>query len=195
MPSAIVRDMPDDAIDERRLAGRWLAVIAAVSILGWATPALLMLGKGFAIQDEGSYVLSYRFWDSRPYFVSGSQYFYGPVFHALGESIPAIRVLRLVMVVGVNLWFARSFLTWLERRQPGQLPVSPGAMTVLLVAMGGMSYLWAPLTPGYYDLTADCCLALVALLFATLSRLESTRPWAAFATGVVGIVLVIPAAF
>ncbi len=51
-----------------------------------------MLGRGFAVQDEGTYVLSYRFWSSNPYFVSGSQYVYGPVFEALGESIPLLRL-------------------------------------------------------------------------------------------------------
>jgi hypothetical protein len=52
---------------------RWLATVSIACILGWSIPALLMLDKGFAVQDEGSYVLSYRYWHSNPYFVSGSQ--------------------------------------------------------------------------------------------------------------------------
>ncbi len=129
-----------------------------------------MLDKGFAVQDEGSYVLSYRYWHSNPYFVSGSQYFYGPVFEVLGESIPWLRVLRLVMVIGVNAWFARCFLAWLDQHGPAALPASRASLTLLLTAAGGMSYLWAPLTPGYYDLTADVALALVALMFLALLR-------------------------
>ena len=150
-----------------------------------------MLDKGFAVQDEGSYVLSYRYWHSNPYFVSGSQYFYGPVFEALDESIPLLRALRLVMVIGVNAWFARCFLAWLDQHGPAALPASRTSLTLLLTAAGGMSYLWAPLTPGYYDLTADLALALVALMF--LALLRGLRPpwWIPVATGLLSVALVI----
>src|SRR4051812_42449457 len=150
-----------------------------------------MLDKGFAVQDEGSYVLSYRYWHSNPYFVSGSQYFYGPVFEALDESIPWLRVLRLVMVIGVNAWFARCFLAWLDRQGPAALPASRASLTLLLTAAGGMSYLWAPLTPGYYDLTADVALALVALMFLALLRGPQPPWWIPLATGLLSVVLVI----
>jgi hypothetical protein len=143
------------------------------------------------VQDEGSYVLSYRYWHSNPYFVSGSQYFYGPVFEALDESIPWLRVLRLVMVIGVNAWFARCFLEWLDRHSPAGLPASRTSLTLLLIASGGMSYLWAPLTPGYYDLTADVALALVALMFLALLRGPRPPWWIPLATGILSVALVI----
>ncbi|HEX4472371.1 MAG TPA: hypothetical protein VH085_10395 [Nocardioides sp.] len=170
-------------------AARYLSTLFALCILGWAVPALLMLNRGFAIEDEGTYVLSYRFWSSNPYFVSGSQFLYGPVFEALGESIPALRLLRLVMVVGANAWFARSFLAWLEVQRPGLLPAPRACLSLLLVAAGGMAYLWTPLTPGYYDLTADASLALASLLLLTLVRAPSPPPWVPLLTGVVGVAL------
>ena len=105
-----------------------------------------MLDRGFAVEDEGTYVLAYRFWDSNPYFVAGAQYFYGPVFEAVGESIPLLRLLRLVMVVGSNAFFAWTFMTWLSQERDGVLPTSRGGLLLLLTASGGMSYLWAPLT-------------------------------------------------
>lgn len=168
----------------------WVAAVSAICIVGWALPALLMLDKGFGIADEGTYVTSYRFWSSNPYFVSGAQYVYGPIFEALGESIPGLRLLRLGMVVGINAWFAWSFLAWLDERRPDQLPASRPSLVLLLTAAGGMSYLWTPLTPGYYDLTADCCLVLGALLFLTLRRTRSPS-WIPLAIGVVGVVLVV----
>ena len=61
---------------------------------------------------------------------------------------------------------------------------------LLLTAGGGMSYLWAPLTPGYYDLTADAGLALVALMLMSLRRSPRVSPWHAVATGVLAVVLV-----
>jgi hypothetical protein len=183
------------ATEAHARGSRWLTVVALVSILGWALPALVMLGKGFAVQDEGTYVLSYRFWQTNPYFVSGAQYVYGPVFEALGESIPLLRVLRLVMVVGFTAWFAVALVSWLERQRPGLLPASRGSLVLLLVATGGMSYLWSPLTPGYHDLTAECCLALVALLLPVLGAERRPRArlraWVPMLTGVVGVVLVV----
>src|SRR3954467_675353 len=151
--------MRRDVGDGIRVRGRVLALVSVGCILAWAVPALLMLDRGFAVQDEGTYVLTYRWWSSNPYFVSGSQYVYGPIFEAFGESIPALRLVRLAMVLGANAWFAWSFLAWLEQQRAG-LPSSRTSLVLLLTASGGMSYLWAPLTPGYYDLTADASLAL-----------------------------------
>jgi hypothetical protein len=181
--------MRRDVGDGIRARGRVVALVAAACILGWAIPALLMLDKGFAVQDEGTYVLSYRWWSTNPYFVSGSQYVYGPVFDALGESIPALRLLRLAMVLGANAWFAWAFLAWLEQ-QRGVLPGSRTSLVLLLTAGGGMSYLWAPLTPGYYDLTADASLGLVALMLMSLRRSPGVSPWHAVGAGVLAVVLV-----
>src|SRR4051794_8315305 len=52
-----------------------------------------------------------------------------------------------------------------------------------------MSYLWAPLPPGYYDLTADASLALVALMLMSL-RAPRLSPWHALMSGVLAVVLV-----
>lgn len=172
-------------------AGRWLSVVSVLCILGWAVPAALMLGRGFAVEDEGSYVLSYRFWDSNPYFVSGSQYFYGPIFEAIGENIPLLRVLRLLMVVAANGWFAWTFLTWLTRERHAPLPGSRTGLLLLMTASGGMAYLFAPLTPGYYDLTADACLVLVSLMFVTLARAPRVPHGVPVATGVVAVLLLV----
>jgi hypothetical protein len=162
-----------------------------VSILGWALPALAMLGKGFAVEDEGTYLLTYRFWDSNPFFVAGAQYFYGPIFEALGENIPLLRLLRLVMVVAANAWFAHCFLAWWVRQREVRLPSSRSSLLLLLTATGGMAYLWAPLTPGYHDLAAEACLVLVSLLLVTLRSPDRPRAWVPLASGVVGVTLVV----
>jgi hypothetical protein len=143
--------------------------VAAASVLGWAVPALLMLGRGFTVRDEGTYLVSYRFWDTNPYFVSGAQYFYGPLFELADESVPALRLLRLVMLLGCNLFFAVAFVRWLPTR-PGRALAAyeRNASVAVLVAAGGMAYLWAPLTPGYYDLAAECSLVLAGLLLLAL---------------------------
>ena len=170
---------------------RWLSVVSMACIVAWAVPALVMLDKGFAVQDEGTYVLSYRFWDSNPYFVSGSQYFYGPIFEALGESIPLVRLLRLTMVIGANAWFGWTFLVWLSHERYEALPSSRTSLVLLLTAAGGMSYLWTPLTPGYYDLTADASLVLVSLLLLTLVHAPRVPSWIPLAMGPAAVVLLV----
>jgi hypothetical protein len=150
-----------------------------------------MLDRGFAVADEGTYVLAYRFWDSNPYFDTGAQYFYGPFFEAVGESIPALRLLRLVMVLGANAWFGWTFLAWLSQERSGALPASRASLWLLLTASGGMSYLWSPLTPGYYDLSALASLTAVSLLLITLTRAPRVPTVVPFAAGTVAMVLVV----
>ncbi len=178
----------------RRRRSPWLLLtaIGLLCIAGWAVPALLMAGRGFSVQDEGTYVLSYRWWDTNPYFISGSQYFYGPVFELVHEHIWVLRVLRLVMVVAANGWFGWAFCRWLGEHRG--LALSRDARlggTVLLTAAGGLAYLWTPLTPGYYDLEADTSLALVALLLGLLVRLDRPPLWIPALAGVLSFVLVL----
>ena len=170
---------------------RVLGVVSVLCILGWAIPALAMADKGFSVQDEGTYVLSYRWWSSNPYFVSGAQYFYGPIFSAVHEQIGALRVLRLVMVIGTNAWFAVVFVRWLAHQRGTQALAGQATWIAVLTAAGGMSYLWAPLTPGYYDLTADASIALVAVMLSTLRRASQPPGWTALLAGFLAFVLVL----
>ena len=169
---------------------RALLVVGVLAVLGWAVPALLMAGKGLAIEDEGTYVLSYRWWSSDLYAVSGSQYFYGPIYDLFGGSIPALRVLRVVMAVGVNAWVGWAITAWLRARTGA--PTGPGraAVTALVTAAGGLTYLWSPLTPGYYDLTAACSLGLVAVSLQLLARDGRGAMWAGLLAGPLSFALV-----
>ena len=181
---------PSAAVVDR--ASRIVAGISLLSILGWAVPALVMVNKGFSVRDEGSYVLSYRWWDSNPYFVSEAQLFYGPLFDALGHDIAALRVVRLVMVIACNAGFAWAFASWLER-QRGHRPSLQRRTSIilLLTASGGAAYLWTPLTPGYYDLTADAALVLVALMLAALAREARPSAMNPALVGFLAVVLVL----
>jgi hypothetical protein len=159
------------------VAGWTVTAVAGLAVVAWAVAAFLMRDRGYTMADDGTYLVSYRFWQSNPYFVAGSQYFYGPVFDLLHESIAGLRVLRLLMVVGCNLLFAYAFLAWVEARLERRLDTAErSAVVAVLVAAGGMAYAWAPLTPGYYDLAAECSLVLVALLLLAL-RWPARVPW------------------
>ena len=184
-------DAPKDVRRPQVHVSKVLGVVSVLCILAWAVPALVMADKGFSVQDEGSYVLSYRWWSSNPYFVSGAQYFYGPIFSAVHERIGALRVLRLVMVIATNAWFAVVLMRWLAQHRGVQALTGQASWIALITAAGGTAYLFSPLTPGYYDLTADASIALVALMLVTLSRAPRSPGWVAPLAGFFAFVLVL----
>ena len=181
------RDLPEWGSRGARILG----VAGFISLMAWAVPAMVMADKGFSVQDEGSYVLSYRFWNTNPFFMSGSQYFYGPLLAVMHGQIAELRLLRLFMVVGSNVWFAETFFRWLAQHRGVRLFGRGPSGVALLAAAGGLSYLWAPLTPGYYDLTADASIALVALMFSSLRRASRLPVLTALLAGSVSFVLVL----
>ncbi len=149
-----------------RASRAWAAAAALVATTVWVVAALLMAGRGFDVTDEGFYVLSYRWWDSTPRVFTGVQYLYGPVFELLGWSIAGLRVVRLVSVVLVHLAFGWAFMSWLRTRRP-EAPTTrwwelTGALVVL--ATGGVTYGWLPLSPGYNDVVLLTSLLLASLL-------------------------------
>ena len=150
----------------QRLPGL-LAILGLVATAAWVLPVVLSRGHGFDVSDEGSYVLSYRWWDTNARNFTGAQYIYGPTFEALGYSIPGLRLVRLTSVLIVHAVFGWAFTTWLRARFPSAVPsrawVVAGAMA--LVAAGGATYGWLPLSPGYNDVVALGCLAVMAVFF------------------------------
>ncbi|WP_151083289.1 hypothetical protein [Nocardioides cynanchi] len=188
--------VPVPGDDERRVGHSWgvrvLTLVALAGIAGWAVPAVLMADRGLSIQDEGSYLLAYRWWHSNPYFVPSSQYLYGPVFEAMGERIAALRLLRLGMAVGANLWFATAFCSWLARHRALDVPrATRWCGVALLTSTGGLAYLWGPLSPGYYDLEIVASLALVALFLQAVAREPRVPTWIPVLAGVTAFVLLL----
>jgi hypothetical protein len=178
----VQRHSSSDARTRRGQLG--LATLAAACIASWSLSALVMLNRGFDVVDEGTYLLSYRWWRTNPYFIPGSQYFYGPIFELLHESIPALRFLRLVMLICAGGSFAWTFCTWLAKQRGVPIPTATRICGVLLItAPSGFEYLYTPLTPGYDDVMADATFVLVALLLATLVRAPEIPLWTGLLAG------------
>src|SRR5690349_3631764 len=96
-------------------------VLASLGLLltaGWATAAALMTTRGFGGANEGFYLTSYRWWQVNPRDFVGAQYLYGPIYHALGESLPALRGVRLMSVLAIHCFFGWSFMRWLRAQRP-----------------------------------------------------------------------------
>jgi len=142
-------------------------------VLLWAIGAVVMANRGIDLSDESFYLLSYRWWDSTPRSFSGVQYLYGPVFELFGHDIAALRLFRLATVLVAHLWFALAFLRWLDGWRPGALVGDWRRVAVLvIVASGGVTYGWLPLSPGYNDVAA---LGSLMMLGCVLSAVATAR--------------------
>lgn len=160
--------------------GRVLAVVTALAsgvALIWIVAAALASRHGFDITDEGYYLLSYRWWNVNDRTFTGVQYIYGPVFQALGWSIAGLRLFRLVTLVASLFAFGWSFMRWLRTRRPKADPSRwwEGAGTAAIVAAGGASYGWLPLSPGYNDVALLGSLLTLAVVFRAAADTERGR--------------------
>jgi hypothetical protein len=170
----------------------WPAVVlvfACAVTAVWAGTALRAAGHGFDVTDEGFYLLTYRWWNVDHRTFTGAQYVYGPVFALLGHDIAALRVFRLVTVVGGHLLFGLAFMRWLRPRRPSAPPTRlwEAAGTAVVLAAGGVVYSWLPPTPGYNDVVLLGALLGLAAVFATARHAERAGRvpfWLPFAFGV-----------
>ena len=146
----------------------WLVVLLSVlATAAWVVPVVVSRGHGFDISDEGSYVLSYRWWDTDLRNFTGVQYLYGPVFEALGNSVSGLRLARLASVLAAHAFFGWATMSWLRARYPEAVPSRVWALAGVLaiVAVGGVTYGWLPLSPGYNDVVALGSLLVMAVWF------------------------------
>jgi hypothetical protein len=145
--------------------------MAVLVTAAWIAAAVLMARRGFDVSDEGFYVLSYRWWDSTPRVFTGVQYLYGPVFELLGHSVAGLRLTRLATVVVAHVIFAWAFVGWLCNHTPRIDWSRPRRLAcgATIVAAGGITYGWLPLSPGYNDVVALSSLILAGLVLAQLT--------------------------
>ncbi len=154
-----------------------------------------MAGRGQDLEDGGTYLLAYRSWDTNPWFFSGVQYVVGPFYDLFDESIPALRLFRVVVSLLVHLAFGLAFTRWWAAERGVVLTrLQRTAVVALLVASAGMTYLWSPLNPGYYWLSGVLTVALVAVLLATLrvvrTGISGVTGWALL-SGALSLALVV----
>ncbi len=149
--------------------------LGAVLIGGWVTAAVLMSTRGLDLVDESYYLLSYRWWDVNLLTFTGVQYLYGPVFQALGWSIPLLRLARLASIVLAHAYFALTYMRWLRGRRPAapQTRLWELSGTLLIVASGSVCYSWLPQSPGYNDVSLIGALVATGTIFAAARRADA----------------------
>lgn len=165
-----------------------LSGACAIALLVWVVTTLVTATRGFDLSDEGYYLLSYRWWSQNLRTFTGSQYFYGPVFQALGNDIAALRVFRLASILLVTASFGWSFMRWLRQRRPHATASKLWEVsgTLAVVCCGGMAYSWLPLSPGYNDVALLGSLVLAAAVLwiaADADMGHRTQPWVPLLAG------------
>ena len=174
-----------------RILNWLLLTVGCACTLAWVVAAVLTSDRGLDLTDEGAYLLSYRWWGDGIRSSSGVHYLYGPLFDGLGHDVSNLRVFRLVSVLGAHLVLAHAAVRWLGlrfRSAPDRL--SGLALGSLVLASGGITYGWVPLSPAYNDVSLLGSILLGALLLHSVTASRSGRPIPPLAGIAVGPLLV-----
>ena len=175
----------------------WVVVAVACGVMAvWVVAVLRTVGHGFDTTDEGYYLLSYTWWDSNPLALTGMQYIYGPIFQLLGHDITSLRIFRLVTVIAGHAFFGWSFMRWLRVRRPAapKTRLWEAAGIAVILAAGGMTYSWLPLSPGYNDVILLGSLTVVSCVLWAATAIEKDRKppiWALVLAGCLVSVMVL----
>jgi hypothetical protein len=119
--------------------------------------------RGLDLTDESFYLLAFRHWSEWPSVSLFGAYLSLP-FIALGESVWALRILGIVLLLGAGIWFSHEVTAALQA-----LAGTQGREGVLAGALAGGAGIWSyygafpgPPTPSYNLLTLVCALLGVA---------------------------------
>lgn len=173
------------------------AALASAAAAGtWVFAAALTASHGLDSTDEGFYLLSYRWWDTDLRTFTGAQFVYGPVFELLGHNIAGLRLVRLLTIIVSNAALGWTFMRWLRLQRPNAAATRwwEAAGTAAIVACGGMTYSWLPLSPGYNDVSllgALLAAAVVLKIAAEVDRGRTVRLWVPLSIGPVAFAMLI----
>ena len=174
------------AAPSRYVRALFLTVIvgATAAIVVSSVAVWLAASRGLDLTDEGIYLVTYRAFRIPDLTFTGAPAILGPLFRALGWSIPALRKAKLIAFVissGALGFVVERFVSGrVARRSLPQRPTMIGF--VLLTVVGGMSvYSFLPQTPSYNDLAVLLTMAAVAITLRGIDRGVSIANVAALA--------------
>ena len=137
-------------------------LLAQVGLYVWMAP------RGFDFTDESFYFLNYPYWRDLIGTVSFFGAFFEWPFRMLSQSVPAIRIFSLLLLLASSAFFTREVLGYVSRRDDStsETPwafVAVG-MAASLFYFGHLSTLRAP----SYNLLALCSMLLATGLLLRL---------------------------
>lgn len=178
----------------------WLLIgVSAAAVLAtlyWAIAVARASGRTFDYADDGFYLLSYRWWNVEYRNFTGVQFLYGPVFSLLGRNVAGLRLFRLGTVLATHAALGWNFARWARLRRP-HAPATgwwEAAITLVVVASGGLVYTWLPPSPGYNDVSLLAALGLAAIVLAVDRRARLETPvgwWLPALAGVIAVAMLL----
>jgi len=137
-------------------------LMAQVGLYVWMAP------RGFEFTDEAYYILNYLHWRDLVGMVSFFGAYFELPFRMLGQSVPAIRIFSLLILLASSAFFTRETLRFSDRRD-GTMSATPWLFVVVGMAaslfyFGYLSTLRAP----SYNLLSLCSMLLATGLLMRL---------------------------
>ncbi|MDP1678924.1 MAG: hypothetical protein Q8L02_02145 [Candidatus Nitrotoga sp.] len=153
-----------------------LLLILQIGLYVWMAP------RGFDFTDESYYFLNYLYWREMVGVVSYFGAYFELPFRFFGQSVPAIRIFGLLLLLGSSAFFMRAIFAYIARRD-GTTSEAPWPFVVVGMAasMFYFGYLSTLRAPSYNLLT------LCSMLMATGLLLRLLEPRAHLARGRVGM--------
>lgn len=161
--------------------GRLALAAALLPLLAQLLLYVLMAGRGFDFSDESFYFLSYLHWRDFAANISFFGAFFEWPFRALGQSVAAMRLLSVLLLLGSAWQLARAALAHAGRlRGLAPDPAWPLVLSSMAAALLYFSFL-ASLRAPSYNLLALCAMMLATGLL--LRILDAAAAAAAAAAG------------
>jgi hypothetical protein len=157
---------PLSELGSRAALALFVLLLAQVGLYVWMAP------RGFDFTDESYYFLNYLYWRD----LIGTMSFFGAYFEwpfrMLGQSVPAIRIFSLLLLLASSAFFTREVLRYVSRRD-GSTSGTPWAFVVAGMA-ASLFYFGPPLStlraPSYNLLALGSMLVATGLLLRVLEQ-------------------------
>ncbi len=153
-----------------------LAIAGCVSLVFVTGVALYTTNRGMDIADQALYLAMADRPEASIRFGSAYHVVLHPLFVLLGESVIAMRVLRLMLDTGVDVLFGASLVAYLRTRFPASIASTGWAAVAVIIGstiVGFSSFIMATNGFGYDELGSIVLTLLGALLLRVGLRRES----------------------
>lgn len=155
-----------------RVLGWRAALPVAVLLMMQVGLYVWMAPRGFEFTDEAFYLLNYLYWRDLVGTVSFFGAYFELPFRMLGQSVPAIRIFSLLVLLGSSAFFTREALEYVARRDGGTSATPwPFVLVGMAASMFYFGYLTTLRAPSYN------LLALCSMLVATGLLLRLLEPF------------------
>lgn len=157
--------------DKRTVLPVLLVLLAQIGLYVWMAP------RGFEFTDEAFYLLNFLHWRELTATVSFFGAYFDLPFRMLGQSVPAIRIFSLVLLLASSAFLTRETLRYFDRNNGDASGASISSYEFVAAGMAGsliyFGYLSTLRAPSY-NLIAVCSMTVATGLLLRLLDMSAT---------------------